>query len=158
MKILQGIGHREQIGQPNKHVKFITINVYSSDTLDSYSLRTESRDALAFIRNEHKFSKTFLKALNQLRYTKSHTLTLLLTIKHSHTHTHSVYSIGETNEEKAPEITKKKCAFQTEYLQVNIEKYHKNLCILLTLGRVRSYFIHKFALRQHHPRNSSQSN
>lgn len=36
-KISWSIGHWEQIGQPNMHVKFITINVYSSDTLGTFS-------------------------------------------------------------------------------------------------------------------------
>lgn len=35
-------GHREQIGQPNKHVKFITINVHSSDTLEHHSFHIQA--------------------------------------------------------------------------------------------------------------------
>lgn len=48
VKILhRASANREQIGQPNKHVKFITINVYSSDTLKSYTLTLHMNSAFS---------------------------------------------------------------------------------------------------------------
>lgn len=60
-----------------------------------------------FIRNEHKFSKTFLKALNQLRYTEPRT-TRYITERVKRTKKNKIKSKPNTHPEGEREKERKK--------------------------------------------------